>query len=92
MSQAVQQSFVPGSLRSSRAVIQLAALAVFASFGVTTHGDCPADLDGSGGVGGSDIGLLLAQWGKGNGSADLNGDGKVDGKDFGILMANWGGC
>ncbi|MHC4246993.1 MAG: hypothetical protein ACYSUU_09350, partial [Planctomycetota bacterium] len=70
----------------------LAALALFASLGATTHGDCPADLDGSGQVGGSDIGLLLAQWGKGSGSADLNGDGRVDGADIGAMLGAWGWC
>ncbi|MCP4834604.1 MAG: hypothetical protein GY895_07530, partial [Phycisphaera sp.] len=61
----------------------ITALVLFAPFGAMVHADCPADLDGSGGVGGSDIGLLLAQWGKGSGSADLNGDGRVDGADIG---------
>ncbi|MFO0962709.1 MAG: hypothetical protein U0625_07345 [Phycisphaerales bacterium] len=46
------------------------------------------DLNGDGKVDGSDLGLLLAQWG-GTGAADLNGDGIVDGGDLGVLLANW---
>jgi hypothetical protein len=44
------------------------------------------DLDGDGTVGGSDLGLLLAEWG-GSGPADLDGDGTVGGGDLGLLLA-----
>lgn len=53
--------------------------------------DCPADLDGDGFVGGSDLGILLASWGVGT-AADLDGDGFVGGSDLGILLASWGLC
>lgn len=52
---------------------------------------CPADLDGDGMVGGSDVGVLLSQWG-GPGSGDLDGDGLVGGGDFGLLLSAWGDC
>jgi len=52
---------------------------------------CPADLDGDGEVGGSDLGLLFVQWG-GAGTADLDGDGQVGGSDLGLLFVDWGVC
>jgi hypothetical protein len=54
---------------------------------------CAADLDGDGSVSGSDLGLLLAQWGcSGSCSADLDDDGSVGGADLGWLLAQWGPC
>ena len=53
--------------------------------------ECPADLDGNGIVGGSDIGLLLVDWGQ-SGPADLDGNGIVGGSDIGLLLAAWGPC
>jgi hypothetical protein len=50
--------------------------------------DFAADLDNDGDVDGGDLGLLLANWGKG-GTGDLNGDGTVDGADLGLLLASW---
>ena len=50
----------------------------------------PADLDGDGNVNGSDLGLLLANWG-GVGIGDINEDGIVDGGDLGLLLAAWTG-
>ena len=41
---------------------------------------------------GADLGLLLAEWGRGESPADLSGDGTVDGLDLGLLLAAWGGC
>ena len=52
---------------------------------------CDADLDGDGFVGGSDLGVLLTQWG-GVGSADLDGNGTVNGADFGLLLTAFGPC
>ena len=46
------------------------------------------DLDGDGLVCGSDLTILLAQWGS-TGSADLDGDGFVSGPDLTSLLANW---
>lgn len=51
------------------------------------------DLDGDGMVSGSDLGMLLAAWGRCPGigacAADLDGSGIVDGGDLGILLAAW---
>ena len=46
------------------------------------------DLNNDGLVDGTDLGLLLGQWG-GTGSGDLNNDGIVDGTDLGMLLAAW---
>ena len=53
---------------------------------------CPADLDDDGFVSGSDLGLLLGQWGFGSGPADLDGDGFVSGSDLGLMLGQWGQC
>ena len=51
------------------------------------------DIDGSGGVDGADLGIVLAQWGPCSEccAADLDGSGAVDGADLGLLLAAWGG-
>lgn len=49
----------------------------------------PGDLNGDGQVDGSDLGILLGQWG-GPGSADLDGNGTVDGADLGVMLGHWG--
>jgi hypothetical protein len=52
---------------------------------------CPVgDLDGDCLVNGSDLGLLLLDFG-GPGLGDLDGSGLVDGADLGILLLNWTG-
>jgi hypothetical protein len=44
-------------------------------------------------VSGSDLGLLLAQWGcEGACTADLDSDGWVGGSDLGLLLVQWGPC
>ncbi len=48
------------------------------------------DLDGDGGVGGSDLAILLGAWGSFGGAADLNGDGIVDAADLALLLGAWG--
>jgi hypothetical protein len=52
-------------------------------------GDCPADLDGDGHIGQSDLGLLLGAYGT-NDAADLDGDGDTDQSDLGHLLAKFG--
>ena len=52
---------------------------------------CPADLDGDGTVGGSDLASLLASWGR-SGAADLDGDGLVLASDLAALLGAWGAC
>lgn len=54
-------------------------------------GPGPADLDGDGSVGPTDLGILLGAWGPNTGHpADLNGDGTVGPADLGVLLGNWG--
>jgi predicted dienelactone hydrolase len=48
----------------------------------------PADLDGDGVVGASDLAILLGAWG-GKGPADLDGDGIVGASDLAILLGAW---
>lgn len=52
---------------------------------------CPADLDGDGVVGASDLAGLLGGWGA-PGAADLNGSGAVDSSDLAALLGAWGAC
>ena len=52
---------------------------------------CPADLNNTGAIDGSDLALMLVEWG-GAGVADLNGSGVVDAADLGMLLAAWGPC
>ncbi len=64
-----------------------------ASFGVRSVAppELVGDLNGDGLIDGSDLGILLSQWGACGGCAgDLNGDGVVDGSDLGITLAGWG--
>jgi uncharacterized membrane protein len=61
-------------------------------FRLRFEAECPADLDGDGEVGGSDLAVLLAAWGTDDPEADLSGDGSVGGDDLAILLAAWGGC
>lgn len=51
---------------------------------------CPADLDGNGTVGGSDLTTVLSAWGGPNG--DLDGDGTTDAADLTELLSAWGPC
>jgi hypothetical protein len=50
-----------------------------------------ADLDGDGAVNGSDLAILLGDWGSDGAclAADLNGDGTIDGGDLGVLLGAW---
>ncbi len=53
-----------------------------------------ADLNGDCVVDGTDLGVLLQQWGAvpdAPAPADLDGDGEVDGRDLGILLGAWSG-
>jgi len=51
--------------------------------------DPTGDVDGDGVVNGSDLGMLLLNWGQAQTELDLNGDGTTDGEDLGILLLNW---
>ncbi|MGA1707716.1 MAG: hypothetical protein ACO4CI_03365 [Phycisphaerales bacterium] len=65
------------------------ALIDYANAGSTP---CPADLDGDGFVGGSDLGLMLIEWGRDDPTADLDGNGVGNGAGMGILLIAWGAC
>ena len=69
------------------------SICVTASAGCETNcqgGNCPADFDLDGTVGGSDLGLLLGSWG--GSDLDLDLDGIVGGADLGLLLGAWGPC
>ena len=51
---------------------------------------CLGDIDGDRAVGGSDLGLLLGDWG--GTCLDIDGDGQVTGGDLGLLLGSWGLC
>ena len=54
---------------------------------------CPADINGDGQVGGSDLAQLLGAWGScGSCPMDLDGDDIVAGPDLAILLGGWGSC
>lgn len=53
---------------------------------------CIEDLDGSGGVSGADVGLVLSAWGTPGGAADLDGNGTVNGADLALVLSAWGPC
>ncbi|MCZ6653352.1 MAG: hypothetical protein O7D91_10045 [Planctomycetota bacterium] len=54
---------------------------------------CPADFDGSGGVGAFDLAQLLGSWGPCFGCpADLDGDDAVGAFDLALLLGSWGPC
>ncbi|NBX37280.1 MAG: hypothetical protein EBR10_08680 [Planctomycetes bacterium] len=51
---------------------------------------CPGDFDSDGVRGGSDLTILLSNWG--SAGADLDGDGVTGGSDLTILLSGWGAC
>ncbi|MFI4853639.1 MAG: hypothetical protein ACIAQF_01515 [Phycisphaerales bacterium JB065] len=52
--------------------------------------DCPADVDGSGGVDLADLNLVLANFGQTTDEGDTNGDGEVDLADLNAVLAAFG--
>ena len=66
---------------------------MYAVFMPAAFGGCAADLSTpyDGLVDGTDLGLLLGNWGN-PGRSDLNGDGQTDGTDLGLLLGAWGPC
>ena len=54
---------------------------------------CPADLNGDGAVGATDLAEILGSWGSvKNIPADLNDDGVVGAADLAVLLGAWGAC
>ena len=56
--------------------------------------DCPADLTGDLTVDGSDLAVILAEWGSGvpGTPSDFDNNGVVDGADLTVLLGSWGPC
>lgn len=52
---------------------------------------CAADINGDNQVDGSDLSVVLSQWGTA-GSGDINNDGNVDGTDLATMLGAWGTC
>lgn len=84
----VQVAVTPDSLPSGVNSIEIKVDADLSSLVYEGSLGVFGDLDGDGLVCGSDLTILLAQWGS-SGSADLNGDGFVGGPDLTTLLANW---
>ena len=56
---------------------------------------CPAkdsngDVNGDGGVNGSDLSIVLSNWGADFPAADFNCDGVINGSDLSTVLSNWG--
>ncbi|MBL9119259.1 MAG: hypothetical protein JNL80_05010 [Phycisphaerae bacterium] len=49
----------------------------------------PADINGDGTVGQSDLAILLGDWGQPGGDADIDGDGTVGQTDLALLLGAW---
>ena len=52
---------------------------------------CCGDINGDGMVDGSDLTILLGNWGE-PGAGDFDGDGVTDGADLTVLLGCWGPC
>ncbi|TVQ30659.1 MAG: DNRLRE domain-containing protein [Phycisphaeraceae bacterium] len=59
---------------------------------ITVRSPCPADLDGDGVVGSSDLAILLGAWGDWGGPFDVDGSGLVGSGDLAALLGAWGPC
>ncbi|MBL21455.1 MAG: hypothetical protein CMJ37_01225 [Phycisphaerae bacterium] len=60
------------------------------TFGVLTdESPCPADLNGDGGVGFSDLSIILSSWLTSDGG-DVNGDGETNFSDLSLVLSAWG--
>ena len=73
-----------------------ATTALMLSAALPAHAQCASDINGDGRTDGTDISVLLAEWGacaSGTScSGDLNDDGTVNGTDLTSLLAGWGPC
>ena len=80
------------SFNSRTTLSALAACAAALAVAPTARAQlCVGDLNGDRIVNGSDVGILLGQWGQ-VGSGDLDGNGFVSGSDLGLLLGGWGPC
>ena len=85
---AVEVAVAPDSLPSGVNSIDIVVDANISSLVYEGVAGIPQDLDNDGNVCGSDLTILLAQWGT-SGSADFDGDGFVGGPDLTALLAAW---
>jgi hypothetical protein len=53
---------------------------------------CEGDIDFDRVIDGSDLAILMQDWGGPSARSDLTSDGVVDGADLAALLARWGGC
>lgn len=73
--------------------ISLVAAFALLALPVMAAANCRADLNATGIIDGTDLGILLGQWGPCPGcSGDFNGDGVVGCFDQEYLLGNWGKC
>ena len=61
---------------------------------ICDEGDCPAensngDVNGDGFVDGSDLSIMLSNWGTDFPAADFNCDGVINGIDLSTILSNW---
>ena len=84
----VQVAVLPESLPSGVNSIDIRVDANLNSLVYEGVPSAPEDLDGDGLICGSDLTILLAQWGSA-GPADFDGDGFVGGADIATLLAAW---
>jgi hypothetical protein len=67
------------------------------AFGIYSQSNCPgekciADLNCDGVVNGSDLTIMLNNWGLIDTPANISGEGPVNGSDLTILLSQWGLC
>jgi len=60
--------------------------------GCVVAAPCPADLNGDGSVGSTDLAEVLNAWGTADVTVDLNDDGIVGAADLAALLSAWGAC
>ena len=75
-------------------VSDIATVCSAGTFVMASVVSCTADLNRDWMVDGSDLGLLLSNWGQCETEClyDLNSDRKVNGGDLGLLLSSWGSC
>lgn len=88
----VQYNSPPTLARTTIGLFKPGADASVTAAAIVPGSPCPADLDGDGLVGASDLAALLGSWGSPGGTADLNGDGAVNASDLAGLLGGWGPC
>lgn len=78
----IRVGFVPGQVGS--AVLTVDGIACVS---------CDADLDASGDVDGTDMAVVLGNWGgQPSGGGDVDADGLIDGADLAAILGAWGPC